>query len=177
MEPDQADLPLKHAPTDARLAIRLLLRASGAPRTEALWQLTPADILDLAELRRERGSSAVFTLIGYIGDITDSPPPEHLMAQLREQQPELAEDFLSYNDQLIQRGERIGQQRGEQIGQQRERERFERAQRRLILALATDRFGAPSAAQRRRLAQLRLGALQDAAARLLNANGWDELIG
>ena len=175
------DLPLHSAPPDARIAVRVLLRAANAPRGSSPWSLTTDDFYDLQQVREQLGSSAIFTVISYLASISSTPAPENLMAQLQQQHPELAEDFISYNEQLRREGEQIGQQRGERIGQQRgERigeQRAARQQRDLLIQLATQRFGEPTDLQRQRVQHLSPAHTYEAMTRLLTAASWDDLLG
>ena len=195
------DLPLHRAPPDARVAVRVLLRAANAPRGAATWALTAEDLADLQQVREHLGSSAIFTVISYLTSISTTPAPETLMAQLQQQHPELADDFVSYHDQLLREGERIGEERAakqlearlrqereraarerERAAQERERaaqerERAARQQRDLLLQLATQRFGEPTDLQRRRARAFSTEQTHAAMTRLLTANGWDELLG
>ena len=178
------DLPLHSAPPDARIAVRVLLRAANAPRGAATWALTAEDLADLNEVRDHLGPSAIFTVISYLGSISSTPAPETLMAQLQQQHPELAEDFVSYNEQLLlqgqARGERIGEERAAkqlEARLQQERERAARQQRDLLLQLANQRFGKPTDLQRQRARGFSAKQTHAAMTRLLSASGWDELLG
>ena len=196
------DLPLGDAPADARVAVRLLLRVANAPAHSSPWGLTDDELRDLQRVRHKLGSSAIYTLIGYLSSISATLPPEALMAQLQHQHPELAEDFVSYADQLRLEGERIGEARAakqhaaqlkrererlarlhegrlrsERVRAENERVRAAAQQCQLLIQLATERLGPPSDAQRERAAQLHAAQVHAAMTRLLSASGWDALLG
>lgn len=183
---DVAEDVLRTAPPITQLTLRLLRAVQRHGPKGVLWDTFLEQGSLITETISRNGLSAIERFVRYLLRTAPPRPKEPIMAQLSALDPQLPEKFVSWADQLHAEGREEGRQEGREEGREEGRAEGEAKGRAegeraaalaLLLRLGERRFGPPTPAQRQALTLLDRPKLDDLALRILDASGWEDLLG